>query len=65
MHGVLDCRFGSFCTKYPTTMYGLCIPDFPWGDISYLSRFYGTDVRGHVQNDILFDILLHLEIKRD
>lgn len=31
MYGVLDCRFGGFCTKYPTTMYGLCIPDFPWG----------------------------------
>lgn len=23
------------------------------GDVSYLSRFYGTDVRGHVQNDSL------------
>lgn len=45
--------FCGFCTKYATTMYVLCISDFPWGDISYLSRFYGTDVRGHVQNDIL------------
>lgn len=38
---------------------------FPGGNISYLSRFYGTDVRGHVQKDILFNFLLHLEIKRD
>lgn len=48
--------FCGFCTKYATTMSVLFVyPDFPLGDISYLSRFYGTDVRGHVQNDILFN----------
>lgn len=38
--------------KYATAMYVLCIPDFPRGDISYFSGCYGTDVMGHVDNDI-------------
>ena len=51
----LSIGFCIFCMKYATTMYVLCIPGFPRGDISYLSRFNGTDVMGHVDNDILFN----------